>query len=327
MNKRQMIPHPLRREREQRGWSRSYVAELLEVEVATVGRWERGESIPHPNYRQRLCELFAKNAQELGLLPEMPNPANDQDVVSDVSLQNADAPDLPIQIASKETQRSGISSSFRRPRRIALMSLVGLGVTALGGGVWGVTHWPSPRPTAAQPTAVKTSPGGNASPSPTASSGSPGNGSSGKYTFEDGGLDGWNANTNVGINHIVSVRNSTAYARDGSHSLKVVFYSTSGNDLPFVWVHMSSGEPVSGERVTAYVYVPVQSVQVDAQVFVQDSTYQWYHVTLTHLTYNQWIAVSFTVPQTKGSINALGLQFLAETPNEDATIYVDSVSW
>lgn len=58
----------LRLERERRGWSRSYVAERIGVDVATVGRWERGERVPHPYHRQKLCALFEMNAQNLGLL-------------------------------------------------------------------------------------------------------------------------------------------------------------------------------------------------------------------------------------------------------------------
>src|SRR5579864_8114814 len=67
---------PLRQERERRGWSRNYVAEQVEVDVITVGRWERGERMPHPHHRQKLCMLFEMNAQDLGLVsmsPQMPN--------------------------------------------------------------------------------------------------------------------------------------------------------------------------------------------------------------------------------------------------------------
>ncbi len=59
----------LRQERERRGWSRQYVAEQINVDVVTVGRWERGERLPHPFYRQKLCDLFAMNAEALGLFP------------------------------------------------------------------------------------------------------------------------------------------------------------------------------------------------------------------------------------------------------------------
>lgn len=60
----------LRREREQRGWSQKYVAEKIGSDTKTLGRWERGVTFPQPYYRQKLCELFEKNAQELGFLPE-----------------------------------------------------------------------------------------------------------------------------------------------------------------------------------------------------------------------------------------------------------------
>lgn len=60
----------LRQERERRGWSRNYVAERIQVDLVTVGRWERGQRLPHPIYRQRLCDLFEMDAQQLGLFLE-----------------------------------------------------------------------------------------------------------------------------------------------------------------------------------------------------------------------------------------------------------------
>lgn len=54
--------------RELCGWSRSYVAERVDSDPRTVARWERGNTFPSPFHRQRLCELFGKNAEELGLI-------------------------------------------------------------------------------------------------------------------------------------------------------------------------------------------------------------------------------------------------------------------
>ncbi len=65
-----MKPHPLRIERELRGWSQAKVAEAVGTNVRTVIRWEQGQSIPYPYYRERLCALFGKNARELGLLED-----------------------------------------------------------------------------------------------------------------------------------------------------------------------------------------------------------------------------------------------------------------
>ena len=59
----------LRRERELRGWSQAYLAQ--EVGAAgpyCVSRWERGVVSPSPYYRERLCRLFGRNAEELGLI-------------------------------------------------------------------------------------------------------------------------------------------------------------------------------------------------------------------------------------------------------------------
>lgn len=58
----------LKRVRELRGWSQEDVAEKIGTTQKIVSRWERGESMPVPYYRQRLCKLFGKNAAELGFL-------------------------------------------------------------------------------------------------------------------------------------------------------------------------------------------------------------------------------------------------------------------
>src|SRR5215831_2915156 len=63
-----MKPHPLKVERELRGWSQAKVAEAVGTNVRTVIRWEQGQSVPYPYYREQLCSLFRKNARELGLL-------------------------------------------------------------------------------------------------------------------------------------------------------------------------------------------------------------------------------------------------------------------
>ena len=60
----------LRSEREKRGWTRDYVAEKIGSDTHTIGRWERGNTFPSPYYRQKLCELFSMNAEELGFFKE-----------------------------------------------------------------------------------------------------------------------------------------------------------------------------------------------------------------------------------------------------------------
>lgn len=142
-NKKKPISTPLRQERELRGWSRNYVAERLEVDVMTVGRWERGERLPHPYHRQKLCDLFEKNAQELGLLPEAPKASNDQKIVSDSPLQISSS---PLHIPSSNEKTTSSYLQWQRHRRLLLMGLAGLGVTVLAGSVWEATRSRSPSP-------------------------------------------------------------------------------------------------------------------------------------------------------------------------------------
>ena len=69
----------LRYERELRGWSQyELVKRILDLcaidgeyptlDVKTVGRWEWGKHRPSPYYRKRLCQLFGRDARELGFI-------------------------------------------------------------------------------------------------------------------------------------------------------------------------------------------------------------------------------------------------------------------
>src|SRR5437660_7003935 len=66
----QMEPHLLKAERIRRGWTQITVAEAVGVDTKTVGRWERGTTAPYPYFRERLCFLFEKTPEQLGLLSE-----------------------------------------------------------------------------------------------------------------------------------------------------------------------------------------------------------------------------------------------------------------
>ena len=65
-----MKPHLLKAERERRGWTLVKLAELLGTTTRTVSRWEQGLVVPYPYYREQLCMLYEKTAEELGLLPD-----------------------------------------------------------------------------------------------------------------------------------------------------------------------------------------------------------------------------------------------------------------
>jgi tetratricopeptide (TPR) repeat protein/DNA-binding XRE family transcriptional regulator len=73
-----MKSHPLKVERELHGWSQAKVAEAVGTNVRTVIRWEQGQSVPYPYYREQLCTLFGKNARELGLVVQEGDAASGQ---------------------------------------------------------------------------------------------------------------------------------------------------------------------------------------------------------------------------------------------------------
>lgn len=59
----------LKHEREIRGWSQARLAEEIGTTTTNIGRWERGISMPSPYFREKLCAIFGKEVQALGLLP------------------------------------------------------------------------------------------------------------------------------------------------------------------------------------------------------------------------------------------------------------------
>jgi transcriptional regulator with XRE-family HTH domain len=60
----------IRRERELRGWSQARLAEELGTTPGTVSNWERGLIMPSAYFRERLLQVFAKDAAQLGLVGE-----------------------------------------------------------------------------------------------------------------------------------------------------------------------------------------------------------------------------------------------------------------
>jgi tetratricopeptide (TPR) repeat protein/transcriptional regulator with XRE-family HTH domain len=66
-----IIPnHLLKEQRIQHYWTQSQVAEKVGTTTVNVSRWESGSTIPGLYFRQKLCELFGKSADELGLISE-----------------------------------------------------------------------------------------------------------------------------------------------------------------------------------------------------------------------------------------------------------------
>ncbi len=66
-----IIPNErLKRARYQMGLTQSELAERVGTTFETVSRWERGIKAPSAYYRRKLCEVFDKSAEELGLLTD-----------------------------------------------------------------------------------------------------------------------------------------------------------------------------------------------------------------------------------------------------------------
>src|SRR2546422_589667 len=66
MQKKQEQNKKLEREMKLLGWGRKDIAGRIGTDAESVGEWLRGES-PNTHYREELCKLFGKDAEELGL--------------------------------------------------------------------------------------------------------------------------------------------------------------------------------------------------------------------------------------------------------------------
>ena len=61
-------------QRKLRGWSQAKLAELIGASEEMISKWERGKKRTSPYYQEKLCDLFGKNAEELGFLFPIPFP-------------------------------------------------------------------------------------------------------------------------------------------------------------------------------------------------------------------------------------------------------------
>jgi len=101
MTEAKPTPNPnqmLRDERLRRNWSQQDLADRVSTTPNNVGRWERGETLPSPYFRQQLCAVFGKSSAALGLTEERPAAPTlqQQQRVSFVETSSSDAPGLPL---------------------------------------------------------------------------------------------------------------------------------------------------------------------------------------------------------------------------------------
>ncbi|HLZ60411.1 MAG TPA: tetratricopeptide repeat protein [Ktedonosporobacter sp.] len=125
----------LKRARQGRGWSQQEVADMIGAPQAfMVTRWENGTAFPGPGYRQKLCLLFEKSPQELGLLkePSVPPPADPYAPVHDTA--------IPLRVLHTRSLigRGQVLSQLQQElcgtdgvKRLAIDGLPGVGKTTL----------------------------------------------------------------------------------------------------------------------------------------------------------------------------------------------------
>lgn len=130
----------LKHERESRGWSQARVAEEIGTTEKNVGRWERGVSFPFPYYREKLCILFGKSAQGLGLVKD--GHEEDQESTTPIDqlslpatwLYDPTIPPLPNEgegLVGRQELLDGLAGQICSGKCIVLTGLPGVGKTAL----------------------------------------------------------------------------------------------------------------------------------------------------------------------------------------------------
>jgi DNA-binding XRE family transcriptional regulator len=74
----------LRRERDLKGWSQKTLAEKVGTNEQVANRWENGKYTPNRYFQTQLCQLFGKNAQELGFMDDPQSEIAEQESQTDL---------------------------------------------------------------------------------------------------------------------------------------------------------------------------------------------------------------------------------------------------
>jgi hypothetical protein len=187
---------------------------------------------------------------------------------------------------------------------------------------------PTPVPTTGtgnpQPTSVNGNGNGTSTPTPTSTVTPPQYSS---FSFEDGGIDGW-----TGRGEVSQTQNSSTMGMGDKHSLQVTITNMGMGDFPFVSVGRSNlaTYPRAGQTITMYLYVPANSPEIEAKIFVMDDLYHWYDAgDMTSLTAGTWNRLTFTLPAgVSGQLRQLGVQFNTSSANPvSGNVYLDNVGW
>ena len=142
-----------------------------------------------------------------------------------------------------------------------------------------------------------------------------------RFSFEDGGTDGWEPH-----DHVTALANGNV-AHDGTHSLLVYLYSSGATDFSHVDTDLiGMSAPTPGQTVTLFTFVPLGSTSMQGRVFVEDTSTAWHTSPMVGLAQGRWTKLSVSVPAGI-VVTELGAQFLCTPFNTTGTVYIDSVSW
>ncbi len=125
----------LQRERLGRHWTQQTLADAIGTTAITVSRWERGLTRPGPYFRRKLCSLFQKSEQHLGIMSEttLDGSAREEQheaVLSDPALPAANSSGLIGRKALLAQIKTALLARSTRPF-VAVSGLPGVGKTAL----------------------------------------------------------------------------------------------------------------------------------------------------------------------------------------------------
>jgi WD40 repeat protein/transcriptional regulator with XRE-family HTH domain len=148
MEERLPFHRQLKLERERRGWSQADVAAKVDCDTKTVGRWEKGKTLPRPYHRQVLCQIFEKSAGDFGLFKEdnsglktssPPSQINSQQLsrpTPSIREDRAEAPDI-INFYGRDKELTTVQQWIQkdRCRVVAILGMGGVGKSVLSAKV------------------------------------------------------------------------------------------------------------------------------------------------------------------------------------------------
>ena len=123
----------LQEARTSRRWSQQEVASSIGTTHVNVSRWERGITSPGPYFRDRLCQLFGKSAEELDLrqVTAPKEEARVEEIQWPAGSDPAVPSRLPIPLRGRNEELEASANVLLQGLSIAIFGLPGVGKTAL----------------------------------------------------------------------------------------------------------------------------------------------------------------------------------------------------